>query len=81
MKNYIDLKTFLLTDLNDQLQDLWIWSNCYVNAFFQYRIERLWRDVFMSVTGVYYNTLHTRCQQKVWAYSAVETQKDWDCGP
>ncbi|KAM6926847.1 uncharacterized protein PEZ65_010306 [Lycodopsis pacificus] len=23
------------------------------------RIERLWRDVFMSVTGVYYNTLHS----------------------
>ncbi|XP_046896213.1 uncharacterized protein LOC124485884 isoform X2 [Hypomesus transpacificus] len=23
------------------------------------RIERLWRDVFMSVTGVYYNALHT----------------------
>ena len=25
----------------------------------QYRIERLWRDVFMSVTGVYYNILHS----------------------
>lgn len=25
----------------------------------KYRIERLWRDVFMSVTGVYYNTLHS----------------------
>lgn len=27
--------------------------------FFKYRIERLWRDLFMSVTGVYYNILHS----------------------
>lgn len=29
------------------------------NVFFLHRIERLWRDLFMSVTGVYYNILHS----------------------
>lgn len=28
--------------------------------FSKYKIEHLWRDLFMSVTGVYYNILHSR---------------------
>lgn len=28
-------------------------------SFFLYRIERLWRDVFVGVTSIYHNILHT----------------------
>ncbi|XP_033985093.1 uncharacterized protein LOC117481499 [Trematomus bernacchii] len=35
------------------------------------RIERLWRDVFMSVTGVFYNTLHSLEEQHLLDISNV----------
>ncbi|XP_034065330.1 uncharacterized protein LOC117552520 isoform X2 [Gymnodraco acuticeps] len=38
---------------------------------FPLRIERLWRDVFMSVTGVFYNTLHSLEEQHLLDISNV----------
>ncbi|KAF3842607.1 hypothetical protein F7725_024558 [Dissostichus mawsoni] len=35
------------------------------------RIERLWRDVFMSVTGVFYNTLHSLEEQHLLDISSI----------
>ncbi|KAF3837788.1 hypothetical protein F7725_009556, partial [Dissostichus mawsoni] len=67
----VDIMYLKVADNNRSDTHLVFFNEAVNEHGYPLRIERLWRDVFMSVTGVFYNTLHSLEEQHLLDISSI----------